>query len=77
MIDNKQFDFLSIPKKQNVYYNQLNIFRIIFLMMGQWPYQKKLHSDLLQIYQVIINVILFKGQVSKPSIHTSKFLSKS
>ena len=72
MLESIQFDFLSIPKKQNIYYKQLNIFRIVFMIMGQWPYQKKLYNDLLLIYQIITNVVVFKGQVSMSSI-LSKF----
>ena len=69
MLDNIQFDFLSIPKKQNIYYKQLNIFRLLFMMMGQWPYQRKMYNNLLLIYQLIINVIFFKGQVSTSSMY--------
>ena len=60
---NRSKEVSSKPKEKSVFHSYLNIMRLIFLLIGHWPYQSRLAKLIIYVIQLTVFSVAAKGQV--------------
>ena len=61
---------LPVPKEKNIFHTHCNFTRLTCMLVGHWPYQKKLYKHVLRICQAICSCLIINGQVRIQLIFT-------